>query len=63
MLRQTLETILDATPQQRQRQDSTIEQLADLRTFANKLGMYDAADYIRNVVEQSQGKLPVQSRR
>jgi len=39
---------------QPQRQDSTVDQLRDLRNFANKLGMYDAADLIRNIIENSQ---------
>jgi hypothetical protein len=30
-----------------QRQDSTNEQMVDLYTIANKFGLYDAADYIR----------------
>ena len=37
----------------KQRQDSLLNQLADLRDVANKLGMYDAADFIRNQIEQS----------
>ena len=36
-----------------QRQDSLLEQLIDLKDVANKLGMYDAADFIRNQIEQS----------
>lgn len=32
-----------------QRQDSVQEQLADLERVANKLGMYDAADAIRQL--------------
>lgn len=36
-----------------QRQDSTAEQMKDLHTVANKLGFYDAADYIRqNFIEK-----------
>jgi hypothetical protein len=34
-----------------QRQDSTKEQLADLRLVANRLGMYDAADALRQLFE------------
>lgn len=34
-----------------QRQDSLVEQLRDLHVIANKFGFYDAADYLRNVVE------------
>lgn len=47
-----LKTILDSIEQQPQRQDSTNAQLADLVAFANKLGLYDAADYLRTAVGQ-----------
>lgn len=39
--------ILDNTQSLPQRQDSVADQLADLRLVANKLGMYDAADAIK----------------
>lgn len=32
-----------------QRQDSTAEQLSDLREIATKFGFYDAADYLRDL--------------
>jgi len=32
-----------------QRQDSVADQMIDLHYVANKLGFYDAADYIRRV--------------
>lgn len=35
-----------------QRQDSIIDQLNDLILIANKLKMYDAADYIQNVANR-----------
>lgn len=38
---------LDSFPQ---RQDSTLDQLEDLVYVANKLGFYDAADYIKGMV-------------
>ena len=38
--------------QQPQRQDSTTDQLRDLCIVANRLGMYDASDYIRNIIEK-----------
>lgn len=41
-----LNALLKSNPQQFQRQDSTIDQLRDLREFAVRLGMYDAADLI-----------------
>lgn len=43
-----LKAVLESIPQQPQRQDGTNDQLADLAIFANKLGLYDAADSIRN---------------
>lgn len=51
----SLDAILDSVPQQRQRQDSTNDQLRDLRCVANRLGMYDAADTIRNILEHCRG--------
>lgn len=48
-----LQEVLKQTPRQPQRQDSTNDQLRDLRDFANKLGMYDAADVIRNLLERT----------
>jgi hypothetical protein len=39
-----------------QRQDSLMEQLYDLRKIANRFGFYDAADYIRDVVERNTSK-------
>jgi hypothetical protein len=39
--------ILTDIPSKPQRQDSVLEQLADLQLVANRLGMYDAADAIR----------------
>lgn len=44
--------ILRDIPQLPQRQDATNDQLRDLRAFANRLGMYDAADFIRTVVDR-----------
>lgn len=39
--------------QRPQRQDSTIDQLMDLYHVANKFGLYDAADYVHNRVEEN----------
>jgi hypothetical protein len=39
--------VLESIPQCLQRQDSLHTQLKDLRRFANKLGFYDAADYLK----------------
>lgn len=44
--------LLDKIPQQPQRQDDTAAQLRDLRPFANRLGMYDAADAIGNLINR-----------
>lgn len=46
----TLLKELNKLEQLPQRQDATVEQLSDLVQFANRLGMYDAADYLRLVV-------------
>jgi hypothetical protein len=45
-----LKELLETIPQQPQRQDSTRAQLADLHAFANRLGLYDAADAIKAIV-------------
>lgn len=41
--------VLRAIPQQPQVQDALNDQLAALVGVANKLGLYDAADYLRRV--------------
>lgn len=38
---------INELPSWPQRQDSVLDQLADLRVVANRLGFYDAADAIR----------------
>jgi hypothetical protein len=43
---EALEKVIDAIPQQQQRQYGSLDQLQYLRTVANKLGLYDAADRI-----------------
>ena len=43
-------------PKLPQRQDSVIDQLRDLRIAANRLGMYDAADVIRIMLEEHNRK-------
>ena len=47
----TLEVINRQLDQQPQRQDSLAAQLYDLRVAANRLGLYDAADFIAKVLE------------
>ena len=43
--------VLAAIPKLRQRQDATNDQLRDLKMVANRLGMYDAADVIQNILD------------
>lgn len=47
-----LAKVLASIPQQPQRQDGTNDQLADLVDFANRLGLYDAADYINSALKR-----------
>lgn len=47
-----LKRVLESIPQQTQRQDSAADQLEDLRVLANRLGLYDAADAIRDLLKQ-----------
>lgn len=48
--------ILKTISQKSQRQDSLADQLRELKAFANKLGMYDAADLIQTLVETQKAK-------
>ena len=43
--------------QQGQRQDSTYDQMKDLIPVANRMGCYDAADYLKKVVESIEERL------
>lgn len=43
-----LETFFNNYQQQPQHQGSTLAQLKDLQHIANRCGLYDAADYIKN---------------
>lgn len=47
-----LKKALDTIPQLNQRQDGIDAQLKDLRVVANRLGMYDAADVLRSILER-----------
>lgn len=47
---------ISAIPQQPQRQDGIQDQLHDLRVAANKLGLYDAADLLRGLLESDQSR-------
>ena len=51
----TFQQMLDSIPKQQQRQDSVQDQMDDLLQMATRLGMYDAADVIRTIV-QKRGK-------
>lgn len=42
--------IITSIPQCQPRQDALLSQLEDLVMVGNKMGMYDAADYIQQVV-------------
>jgi hypothetical protein len=48
---EALEKVIDAIPQQTQRQYGMDEQLLYLQKVANKLGLYDAADIVRSFLE------------
>jgi hypothetical protein len=51
MMNDQLKQLMEQIPQQPQRQDSTDSQLADLYTVANRLGLYDAADIIKAILQ------------
>lgn len=42
-----IQELLKQIPDRPQRQDSVMDQLKDLAFVADRLGMYDAADFIR----------------
>lgn len=50
--REDLKSVLSKLPKLPQRQDGSKDQLRDLIPFANKLGMYDAADVLKTIVKQ-----------
>lgn len=52
-----LQQIISSFSQQPRRQDSIINQLHDLRLVAQRLGMYDAADYLRVALDRQQAAL------
>lgn len=47
--------LLEQIPQQSQRQDSAKTQLEDLHAFANRLGLYKAADAIKTIFNATKG--------
>ena len=51
-----LRKIFDTIPQQPQRQDGTDSQLSELRDFAVRLGLYDAADLLRTILERNKAR-------
>jgi len=50
---ESLQKVIAAIPQQTQRQYSTVEQLMALQQAANKLGLYDAADFLKTVTDET----------
>lgn len=52
-MREHLKAVLSTIPQQPQRQDGTNDQLRDLRAFAVRLGLYDADDFLRAVLDRA----------
>ena len=50
---ENLKTLLAQIPQQPQRQDGTDAQLRDLAAFAIRLGLYDAEDVIKTLLNRS----------
>ena len=51
------EKLLKIVPKQPQDQRSTYDQLVDLLGFANRLGLYDAADCIKKLIDPISEKL------
>lgn len=51
MNNQFLEAFFNNNHQLPQRQDSTVDQLKDLQQVANRLGLYDAADFLKSFTE------------
>lgn len=49
-MNQTLQNSFENIPRLPQRQDSEQQQLTDLIQVANRLGMYDAADFLKYYV-------------
>jgi hypothetical protein len=57
MVDYALYDVIRGIPQQPQRQYGTDEQLRYLMAAANKLGLYDAADRLRNELEEIDRKV------
>lgn len=51
----SMRPVLEKLPQLPQRQDATNTQLRDLRAVAVRLGMYDADDILRGLLERCAG--------
>lgn len=47
----TTQSAIQDVSQLPQRQDSLTDQLVDLRVAANKLGLYDAADLLKDILD------------
>lgn len=50
---ENLKSALATLSQQPQRQDGSTEQLRDLLAFANRLGLYDAADVLKILLNKA----------
>jgi len=56
-MQKNLKEVLATIPQQPQRQDGTTDQLRDLRAFAIRLGLQDADNLLRIIVERTDKEL------
>jgi len=52
LTREGVREFVYACPRGRQRQDSLVSQLQDLRVLADRLGLYDASDLLTRVIER-----------
>jgi len=51
-MREPMIAIFDSLPILSQRQDSITEQIWDMVAFANRLGCFDVADYLKASIER-----------
>ena len=54
-----MQKVLDGLANQPQRQDSLNEQLETMIPLANKMGCYDAADFMRKIINDDSRKRKV----
>ncbi len=55
-MRENLKKVIESLPKLPQRQDALEDQLRDLTEVANRLGMYDAADFLATRGKSSSGR-------